>query len=248
LTGLRTGAHKRCMAALPELVGPAEVAERHVLDLQQSALLEVGRGDSPSSLEVAVNPVADDIPHCLVGVGLLGELDAWLAGIKLERKVEGLEDAERQLVVRDSFGTGCPRGLVECRAKQADLNKVVEMASLERGILAVVGETEKLLRVLLERGVLLEHADDRETQDRRGCAPAAAGERRQPAKIRISATGSVRDRTVLAKSKWSGRKEEIEASRVDVSVGTDWRALGKLVAEVWSEARLRRVDLEPVLW
>src|SRR5208283_2235477 len=148
LTGLRAGAHKRCMAALPELVGPAEVAERHVLDLQQSALLEVGRGDSPSSLEVAVNPVADDIPHCLVGVGLLGELDAWLAGIKLERKVEGLEDAERQLVVRDSFGTGCPRGLVECRAKQADLNKVVEMASLERGILAVVGETEKLLRVL----------------------------------------------------------------------------------------------------
>src|SRR5271165_2796612 len=138
--------------------------------------------------------------------------------------------------------------LVERRAKQADLDEVVEMAGLERGILAVVGETEQLLRVLLKRGILLEHADDRETQDRCGGAPAAAGERRQPAKIRISAPGPVRDRTVLAKSKWSGREEEIEASRVDVSVGTDWHALGKLVAEVWSEARLRRVDLEPVLW
>ena len=236
------------MAALPELVGPAEFAERYVLDFQQSALLEVGRGDSPSSLEVAVNPVADHIPHCLVGVGLLGELDAGLAGIKLERKIEGLEDAESQLVVRDSFGTGCQRGLVERRAKQADLNEVVEMAGLERGILAVVGETEKLLRVLLEGGILLEHADDRKAQDRRGGAPATAGESRQPAKIRISAPGSVRDPTVLAKSKWSGREEEIEASRVDVSVGTDWHALGNLFAEVWSEAWLRRVGLEPVLW
>src|SRR5208282_2643848 len=209
------------MAALPELVGQAEVAERHVLDFQQPALLEVGRGDSPSSLEVAVNPVADDIPHCLVGVGLLGELDAGLAGIKLERKVEGLEDAECQLVVRDSFGTGCQRGLVERRAKQADLDEVVEMASLERGILAVVGEAEQLLRVLLERGILLEHADDRKAQDRRGGAPAAAGESCQPAEIRISTPGPVRDRTVLAESKWSGREEEIEAGRVDVSVGTD---------------------------
>src|SRR5208337_2995314 len=248
LTGLRAGAHKGCMAALPELVGPAEVAKRHVLDFQQSALLEVRRGDSPSSLEVAVYPVADDIPHCLVGVGLLGELDAGLAGIELEREIEGLEDAECQLVVRDSFGTGCQRGLVERGAKQADLNKVVEMAGLERGILAVVGETQKLLRMLLERGILLEHEDDRKAQDCRGGAPAAAGERRQPAEVRISATGSVRDRTVLAKSKWSGCEEEIEATRVDESVGTNRRALGKLFAEVWSEARLRRVDFEPVLW
>src|SRR5271166_2949042 len=164
------------MAALPELVGPAEFTERYVLDFQQSTLLEVGRGNSPSSLEVAVNPVADHIPHCLVGVGLLGELDTGLAGIKLERKIEGLEDAECQLVVSDSFGTGCQRGLVERRAQQADLDEVVEMAGLERGILAVVGETEELLGVLLERGILLEHADDRETQDRCGGAPAAAGE------------------------------------------------------------------------
>src|SRR5208283_474380 len=102
LTRLRAGAHKRCMAALPEVVGPAEVAERYILDFQQSALLEVGRGDSPAALEVAVNPVADHIPHCPVGVGLLGELDTGLAGIKLERQVERLEDAECQLVVRDS--------------------------------------------------------------------------------------------------------------------------------------------------
>ncbi len=232
---------------MPELFGPAEVAKRHVFDLQQSALLKVGRGDSPASLEVAVNPVADHIPHRPVGVGLLGELDTGLAGIKLERQVEGLEDAEGQFVVGDSFRSGRLCGLVERGAQQADLDEVVEMAGLERSVLAVVGEAEQLLRVLLERNILLEHADDRQTQDRRGGASAATGESRQPAEIRISAPGPVRDRRVLAKSKWSGREEEVETGRVDEPVGTNRHALGKLVAQVRSQMRLRRVDLEPVL-
>ena len=43
LTGLWAGTHEGRMAALPELLGAAEVAKRVILDLQQSALFEVGR-------------------------------------------------------------------------------------------------------------------------------------------------------------------------------------------------------------
>ena len=51
-------------------------------------------------------------------------------------------------------GSSCRAdGLVERRAQQRSLNKVIEMPSLEGSVLPIVGEAQQLARLLLQSGL-----------------------------------------------------------------------------------------------
>ena len=77
---------------------------------------------------------------------------------------------------------------VQSGPDQRHLDEVVEMAGLQRGVLAVVGEAEHLLRLAWQ--IRVAHGADRGQgqQGRRGAA-ALAGQRRQLAEILAIATG-----------------------------------------------------------
>src|SRR5262249_48736073 len=86
------------------------------------------------------------------------------------------------------------------RADHAHLDEVVEMASLQRGVLPVVRKAQELARIGLQFRVLAEAADSSEAQDRRRAGAAACSQRHQLSEIsRLPAT--VRDATAEAKAK-----------------------------------------------
>ena len=60
---------------------------------------------------------------------------------------------------------------VEGRAQKANLHEIVEMAGLQRSVLAIVGEAEELARAWGEISVGAEIADGRQTQDGGGRTP-----------------------------------------------------------------------------
>ncbi|MER3411713.1 MAG: hypothetical protein C4305_04965, partial [Thermoleophilia bacterium] len=49
------------VALAPDLLSLGELVQAGVIDLEQAALLEVGGGDPPAPLEVAVEAVAEDV-------------------------------------------------------------------------------------------------------------------------------------------------------------------------------------------
>ena len=70
-----------------------------------------------------------------------------VAGVPLEGEIQGVEDAARELVVGEALLPSLAGGPVEGGAQQAYLHEVVEVACLEGGVLAVVGEGEDLARL-----------------------------------------------------------------------------------------------------
>ena len=60
------------------------------------------------------------------------------------RSLLGVEHLLGQVVVGQPVGPGVADRLVEGRSQEADLDEVVEVAGLEAGVLAVVGEGEEL--------------------------------------------------------------------------------------------------------
>src|SRR6266571_4118283 len=68
--------------------------------------------------------------------------------------------------------------LVERRAQQGGLNKVIEMPGLQGSVLTVVSEAQELAGVFLQSG-LTQVADGRETQNRCRGATAFRPQRRE---------------------------------------------------------------------
>ena len=88
------------MLVCPDVLGRADIVERLIADLQQAALLEVGRGDAPAPAQVAVEPVGQHISQGPPGLGGRGEAHVGIARVKLDRQIR---------VRRRPFGAG-PRG------------------------------------------------------------------------------------------------------------------------------------------
>jgi hypothetical protein len=87
------------MATLPTVLRLAQFIERRVVDLQQAALFQVGRGDAPAAFQVPIKPIAEDVAKRFVRFSLLSKLNARLAGIEFEGQREGFEYLLGEFVV-----------------------------------------------------------------------------------------------------------------------------------------------------
>ena len=96
---------------------------------------------------------------------------------RLVRPVE----AERSLlgyaqgVAADPVRAGILQSAEKTRADEANEDEVVEMAGLERGVLTIVGETEKLPRVLAQPGFGAMHPAQNAADEHSGRGGAAFG-------------------------------------------------------------------------
>lgn len=65
----------------PNVVRRAQLIERLIADLEQSALLEIRRGDSPAAAQVTIEPVSKYLPQGAVRVIGLRETDCGIARV-----------------------------------------------------------------------------------------------------------------------------------------------------------------------
>ncbi len=175
------------MAVGPVLVGGREFGERLVLDDEQTGLFEVGLGDPPAAHEVAVEAVGEHFAEHAVGVGTCRPLEFLLAGVRVERQVQRLEHLLRNLVVGEALLASVGDGAPQCGAQQGDLHEVVEVAGLQRRVLAVVGERQELLGVVAQLGVGAQLANGGQRHDGGGRRATLRAEGGEPAEVAADA-------------------------------------------------------------
>ena len=97
----------------------------------------------------------------------------------VEPRVHGIEDGAGEVAVTEPGGKGALARPMQCRAKQGDLGKIVEVTRLQGGVLAVVGEAQELARLGAQIPIAL-HFDERaQREDRGGGASVVDPERRE---------------------------------------------------------------------
>ena len=165
----RLGMFQGRMAGFPDIFGLADFAEGDVVDFEQAALFQVGRGDSPAATQIVVEAIAQDVAQGTLRVHSCLKANRWVGGVLFERQSEGIEDPLGEFLMGDAILAGLLDRLEERGTKGADFDKVIEMARLQGGVLAVVGEAEQLLGVLREI-VVAEGPNRREAQQSRGGA------------------------------------------------------------------------------
>lgn len=178
----RGGGRQSPVGRPPLLLGPAQLVQDRVADLQEAALLQVGRGNPPAPPEVAVEPIPEHLAEGLVRVGLPLEPGRRVAGVRLEREGEGVEHPLGEDVVPQPVRPGADGRRVERAPQQADLDEVVEVPGLEGGVLAVVGEAEDLLRPVVQAAGP-QVPDGGQAEDRRGRTPALRPQGRELAEV-----------------------------------------------------------------
>ena len=135
------------------------------MDLEEAALLEVGGDDAPAAFEVAVEAVAEHVAEGALGLQLGGEADLGIGCVERLGQVDGAHDLVAQLVVRKPVRPSGGHRPIDGRAQQADLDEVVEVAGLERGVLAVIGKAQELARAVGDSLHVLETEDGGEAED-----------------------------------------------------------------------------------
>lgn len=131
----------------PDVVVTDASGEVLVVDAQEAGLLQVRRGEPPSALLVAVDPVGQHLPERLVDAASGAALDLGVARVLVEREVKRREHRGRQRVEAQPDLAAAPGRFVQRRAQQTDLDEVVEVTGLERGVLAMVAEAQQLARL-----------------------------------------------------------------------------------------------------
>ena len=165
---LRLAIHARFEPALPEVgftqqtIGAGEAL---ILESQQAAVFEVGRGDAPAALEVTVKVVVNDAAEGVIG-GIAGRpFDFRVGGIIVEPERQGFEHAAGEVAVREAgraFGVG---RLVQRGTNERDLGEVVEVSRLKRGVLTIIGEAEQLAGFGFQADVGLEFDEGADGED-----------------------------------------------------------------------------------
>ena len=87
------------MTSLPQILGSADIVKGEVLDIQQTALLQVRGRNPPSSFKVSVDAVAQYSPKCFMCLFESAEANLRIGGIELKRQVKLIKHLLYQLVV-----------------------------------------------------------------------------------------------------------------------------------------------------
>ena len=238
--------------ALPVGVAGAELVERLILDVEQAALLEVWHRQPPASLHVEEDTVGENIAHGALRALLNVELGVGLGRVELEgrsrreARLKGVEEALRKVSILDAFGTGLRDGGVEAAADEGHLHEVVEVAGLEGGVLAVVGEAQELLGAGLELALLLEVGDEACRDERRSAGTAAETDLAENGPISTAAL-MVGDATGRAELERARNKEAGKAVWVGVAVDRDALQLRNLRETGAAEHFLAAADFLPIV-
>src|SRR5207247_1267052 len=115
--------------------------------------------------------------HDPFGLGARGIAQIWIGREVAEGQVESLEHRVGEALMGEAAATGAFDRAKDRGAQLTDLEEVVEVASLERRVLSVVGERQQLARLLLEGvvgGEAAQPANSGEREDGGGGAAALA--------------------------------------------------------------------------
>ena len=215
-------------------------------------MLEVRVRISPPASLIEPDTVGEYLPQRALGLlqveaaqrGLEQPLGADLRVRPVE--AQGALGSNTQLVAAESLRACIPQRTEEARTDKAHEEEVVEVAGLERGVLAIVGETQELSRVGTQprHGPVhpAQHAGDEDGGRR---APALCRQRGETRAIaRSTAPGGP---AAKAESEPAGQ-EPCVRPRTDAPVGRDREAPGAGVAVVCLEARLAAgAEIQPRL-
>ena len=147
----RGGGPQEQVAVSPDVVIGGDLGKIHVVDMQETDLLEVRHRDPPAALEVGVEAVLDHLPQRPLGGLPLGELGSRVLGEIGELEIERGGDRLGHDLVGETVG-GRGQGVAERASQLRHLDEVVEVTSLQRGVLAVVDEGEQLAGLRVELG------------------------------------------------------------------------------------------------
>ncbi len=183
---------------------PASPVGTHVFQspiahAKQADVLQVRLDDPPAAAEIFVEPalcqVGERVPDILRRAGLRVQLG--VAGDVPEAETARVNDLVRHCV-EGQIALPLQRR-EKRRAKQGNMNEVVEVPGLERGVLAVVGEGEQLVT---RAGRAARVPQERRGQHGCRAAPRLAGERGKLAELALA--GRVEFAAVQAKRKRRG--------------------------------------------
>ena len=136
-----------------------------VAERKRAAVLEIRRGDSPTTLQVAIEIVIDDTAQGVVGGVLRRAAHLRVSRVSSNRSCMASKTLARKLSVAQSRAAPFLGRFVKCRRKQRYLGEIVEVPGLQRGVLAVVGEAQELAGLGFEVSVALQFDQRADRQD-----------------------------------------------------------------------------------
>jgi len=89
---LFAGRRKSGMAPFPYLRGIAYILKREIADFDKPALLQIGRRDAPTSLQIAIKPISQDQTQCALRFLQSLEPNGRVNGIQFDWQVKGIEN------------------------------------------------------------------------------------------------------------------------------------------------------------
>ena len=238
------------MAGLPQRAGRAgeqrvvrgEVVEAEVFHPDHPELLEVRVRVPPAASLIEPDAVGQHLPERALGLLQVEAAqrgfdqpfgaDPRVRSVEAERALLG----EAQRVAAEAVRAGIVQRAEKPRADEAHEEEVVEVAGLERGVLAVVGEAEELSRVAVQpRPGAVHPAQD--AADEYGGRRAAALRRERGEARAVARRPALGVAAAEAEAEPAGQ-EPHRRPRSGAPVGRDLEAPGAGVAVVGLEARV----------
>src|SRR5579875_1862125 len=165
------------MGSGPLFVVCTELIKPGVRNVQESALLEIGTGKPPASLEVAIQQITEDVAQCRVSFVSSTTPPRRVICVRLQRKVEGVKHTIREFVIGQTRTAVVFCRAIERRSNQPDVQEIVEVRCLQRGVLAVIGEAEQLLRPLRHTRIAAQSPNDLGRENRGGTGSSTLAKR-----------------------------------------------------------------------
>ncbi len=91
------------MTVAPHVLVAAHLFQRKVLDRQQAGLFQVGRGNTPAALQVAIQAIAKYVAKRPLRFGQRLVLHVGITGVQVKSQTQRIEDLLCQLLVMQPF-------------------------------------------------------------------------------------------------------------------------------------------------
>ena len=241
-TDLGTGLLQRGVRVGEQLVVRSELVEAEVLHPDHTELLEVRVRVPPAAPLIEPDAVGQHLPERALG---LLQVEAAQRGLEQPFGADlRIRPIEAERVLRGGAQRIAPKPrrsrILQCaeeaRADEAHEEEVVEMAGLERGVLAVVGEAEELARVAVQSRPGAVHPAQN-AADEYGGRRAAALRRERGEAGAVARRPALRVAATEAEAEPAGQEPQ-RRPRTDAPVGRDLEASGARVAVVGLDPRV----------
>src|ERR1035441_2714840 len=141
----------------PRLRCLGHLVQSGIVDGQQSTLLKVGLCNTPASAQVFIEAIFEQSLKRFLVPRLSRSVLGWLLRVELLIKTHRSEHRLCDVEVLQSLLFF--ERLEQSGSQQSDLNEVVEMSSLERGVLPIIGEAHQFLSFRLDLAIFAQLDD-----------------------------------------------------------------------------------------